>query len=111
MGGRGGGGKIFIGKGFPVGPIFCNHAYYFLIFLRSQLYLWGSPFFMRFLCFGPSFFHSTIEVVTFCLRGWCMLGVFLMPAFTHQGHVDQDLLSLCDGMHACTDWTLDFSLI
>ena len=27
-------------------------------------------------------FNPTIGVVTFRLRGWCMLGVFLLPAFT-----------------------------
>ena len=40
---------------------------------------------------------TTIEVVTFRLRGWCMLGVFLLPAFTRLRHECQDLLSLCDG--------------
>ena len=30
-------------------------------------------------------------------------GVFLLPAFTQLGHECQDLLSLCDGMHVCTD--------
>ena len=54
-----------------------------------------------FCCFV--FFNPTIEVVTFRLRGWCMLGVFLVPAFTHLGHKCQDLLSPCDGMHACAD--------
>ena len=49
------------------------------------------------------FFNPAIEVVTFCLRGWCVLGVFLFPAFTCQGHEFQDLLSLCNGMHVCTD--------
>ena len=39
------------------------------------------------------------RVVTFCLRGLCMLGVFLLPAFTRQGHERQELLSSCDGMH------------
>ena len=34
-----------------------------------------------------------------------LLGVFLLPAFTHLGHECQDLLSLCDRMHVCTDWT------
>ena len=48
-------------------------------------------------------FYPTIEVVTFCLCGWCMLGVFLLPAFTRQGHEYQDLLSLCDGVRVCTD--------
>ena len=47
-------------------------------------------------------FNPTIEVVTFCPRGWCMLGVCLLLAFTHLGHECQDLLSLCNGMHVCT---------
>ena len=42
-----------------------------------------------------------MEVVTFRLRGWCMLGVFFLPAFTRLGHECQDLLSPCDGMHLC----------
>ena len=50
----------------------------------------------------PSF-NPTIEVVTFCLCGWCMLGVFLLPAFTNLGHECQDLLSPSDGMHVCID--------
>ena len=29
------------------------------------------------------FFNPTIEVITFHLPGWCMLGVFLLPAVTH----------------------------
>ena len=48
-------------------------------------------------------FNPTTEVVTFRLWGRCMLGVFLLPAFTHLGHECQDLLSLCSGMHMCTD--------
>ena len=48
-------------------------------------------------------FNPTIKAVTFCLRGWCVLGVFLLPAFTRLGHERQDLLSLCDEMHVCTD--------
>ena len=49
------------------------------------------------------FYNSTIEVVTFCLRGCCMLGVFLLPAFIRLGRVCQDLLSPSDGMYTCTD--------
>ena len=49
------------------------------------------------------FFNPTIEVVTFRLRGSYVLGVFLLPAFTHLGYERQDLLSPCDGMHMCTD--------
>ena len=58
----------------------------------------GSPFWV---C--DRVFNSTIEVVTFRLRGWCMLDVFLLPALTGLGHEHQDLLRPCDGMHMCTD--------
>ena len=37
------------------------------------------------------FFNPTIEVVTFHLRRWRMLGVFLLPAFTRLGHACQEL--------------------
>ena len=40
-----------------------------------------------------------------------MLGVFLLPALTCLGHECQDLLSLCDGMHVCTDYTSVYTLI
>ena len=40
------------------------------------------------------FFNLTTKVVTFHLRGWCVLGVFLLPAFTCLGHERQDLLSM-----------------
>ena len=50
-----------------------------LLLLRSHLCLWGSPFLVKFLCLWR-FFNPTIEVVTFRLRGWCMLGVFLFQA-------------------------------
>ena len=49
------------------------------------------------------FFNLTIDLITFRLRGWCLLGVFLLPAFTRLGHECQDLLSPCYGMHVCTD--------
>ena len=39
-----------------------------------------------------------------------MLGVFLL-AFTHLGHECQDLLSLCKGMHVCTDYTSIYTLM
>ena len=48
-------------------------------------------------------FNPSIEVVTFRLRGWCMLGVFFLPAVTRLGHECHKLLSPCDGMHVCTD--------
>ena len=40
-----------------------------------------------------------------------MLCVFLLPAFTHLGHQCQDLLSPCDKMHVCTDYTSGYTLI
>ena len=40
-----------------------------------------------------------------------MLGVFLLPAFTRLGHECQDLLSPCDGMHVCTDYTPVYTLV
>ena len=75
-GGRGGGGVVCL---FFV--LFC----FVLFFCVPQLYLWGSPL----------FFNPIIKVVTFRLRGWCVLGVFLLPAFTRLGHECQDRLR-CD---------------
>ena len=55
--------------------------------------------------------NPAISVATFRLRGWCILGVFLLPAFTCLGHECQDLLSSCDGMHVCTDQPSVYTLI
>ena len=71
---------------------------FFFFFCVPQLYLWGSPFWVRFVRM-QLVFNPTIEVVTFHLHRWCMLGVFVLPAFTCLGHECQDLLSLCSGMH------------
>ena len=73
-----------------------------VLLLRSQIYLWGSLFLLRCLRM-LLFFHPTIEVITFSLCGWCVLSVFLLLAFIDVGHEYRDLLSLCDGMHVCTD--------
>ena len=53
--------------------------------------------------FSFFFFCPTIEVVTFCLHGWCMLDVFLLPAIVCLGDECQDLWNLCNGMHVCAD--------
>ena len=74
----------------------------FILLLRPQLYLWGSPFLVRFLRVRL-FVDPTVEVVAFRLRWWFVLGVFLLPVFTSLGHVCQDLMSPCDGMCVCTD--------
>ena len=56
----------------------CHTENLLLLFLRSQLYLWGSPFLVSFLCIWPFFFFNpTIKVVAFRLHLWCMLGMFL----------------------------------
>ena len=81
-----------------------------LLLLVHQQYLWGSPFWVRFLCMWL-FFNPNIEVVTFPLRGRCLLVVFLLPAFTCLRDECQDLQSLCDGIHMCTGYTLVYTLI
>ena len=76
--------------------------FFFFFFCVPQLYLWGSPLLGEIFAY-VTVFNPTIKVVTFRLRGWCVLGVFLLPAFTRLGHERQDLLSPCDEMHVCTD--------
>ena len=77
--------------------------FFFFFFFAFPSYISGvHHFWVRFLRMWP-FFNPTIKVVTFRLRGWCVLGVFLLPAFTRLGHERQDLLSPCDEMHVCTD--------
>ena len=73
------------------------------VLLRSPAISLGSPLLGEIFAYVTVFFNPTIKVVTFRLRGWCVLGVFLLPAFTRLGHERQDLLSLCDEMHVCTD--------
>ena len=85
--------------------------FFFFFFFPFPSYISGvHHFWVRFLRMWP-FFNPTIKVVTFRLRGWCMLGVFLLPAFTRLGHERQDLLSPCDEMHVCTDETSVYTLI
>ena len=83
---------------------------YFLLLLHSQLYVWGSPSWERFLHMWV-FLNPATEVVTFCLHGWYMLAVCLSSAFTRLGHERKNLLSLCDGMHVWTDQTSVYTLI
>ena len=84
---------------------FLLSAFFFFFFFLCVFpsYISGvHHFWVRFLRMWP-FFNPTIKVVTFRLRGWCVLGVFLLPAFTRLGHERQDLLSPCDEMHVYTD--------
>ena len=77
--------------------------FFFFFFLRSPAISLGFTTFGWDFCVCDRFFNPTIKVVTFRLRGWCVLGMFLLPAFTRLGHERQDLLSPCDEMHVCTD--------
>ena len=88
------------------GGVFCLFLFLFFVFVvfcDPQLYLWGSPLLGEIFAYVAVFFNPTIKVVTFRLRGWCVLGLFLLPAFTRLGHERQDLLSPCDEMRVCTD--------
>ena len=79
--------------------------------LHSQADLWYSLSWVKFLCtvhnifFFFFLFNLIIDVATFHLGMWYTLGVFLLLAFAYTGHGCQDCLSLCNGMHACTDYT------
>ena len=78
--------------------------FFFFFFLRSPAISLGFTTLGEIFCVCDRFFFNpTIKVVTFRLRGWCVLGVFLLPAFTRLGHERQDFLSPCDEMHVCTD--------
>ena len=49
-----------------------------LLLLVPQLYLWGSPFLGEIFAYVTVFLNPTIKVITFHLRGWCVLGVFFV---------------------------------
>ena len=76
---------------------FCFCFFAFPSYISGVHHFWA-----RFLRMWP-FLNPTIKVVTVRLRGWWVLGVFLLPAFTRLGHERQDLLSPCDEMHVCKD--------
>ena len=90
----------------------------FFFFLLQQIHmerLWGLLLLsvfpavsLGFTIFRDSFayvtvFNPTVEVVTFRLRGWRLLGMFLLQAFNCLGHECQDLLKPCNGMDVSTD--------
>ena len=99
-------GKGFIGWGFFVffwGGVFVfvflGFFFCFLLFLFVCCFfvvVGLDFFFFFFFCVCDRFINPTTEVVTFRLCGWCMLGVFLLLAFTRLGHECQDLLNPCD---------------
>ena len=88
----------------------------FLLLLRSQLYLWGLPVFFNiiiifFFCFpshisGVHRSSSSSSAFPAISLGFTIEDVvFLLPSFTRLGRECRDLLSPCDGMHLCTDYT------
>ena len=96
-------GKVSSNKKWASGR--CHGLFFLFIyfFFSFPSYISGvHHFWVRFLRMWP-FFNPTIKVVTFRHRGWCVLGVFLLPAFTRLGHERQDLLSPCDEIYVCTD--------
>ena len=50
--------------------------------ILGEIFVYVTVFVFFFVCF----FYPSNEAVTFRLHGWCMLGVFLLLAFTHLGH-------------------------
>ena len=86
-------------------PLACGFFFLFFVvfFVRSPAISLGFTTSGWDFCVCDRFFHPAIKVVTFRLRGWCVLGVFLLPAFTRLGHERQDLWSPCDDTHVCTD--------
>ena len=70
-------------------PVQLLLLYCFFFCLPS--YIWGSPFRVRFLCSVTVFVkkNQTTVLFTFCLHGWCMLGVFFVA-----------------GIHPSRTWTL-----
>ena len=72
--------------------------------LLLLLYLYGTPCFwwVFFLRMWPSFLNPTTEGVTFRLRERCVLGMFLLPAFTRLGHKCQDYAWTYVPKHTCS---------
>ena len=80
-----------------------------LLLLHSPAVSLGYTVLGEIFTYVTVFFNPTIEVVTFHLRGWCMLGVFW--AFTRLGHECQDFFSLCNGVHVCIDKTSVYTIM
>ena len=67
--------------------LFCVPSYVFGVSQFLLLLLRSLAIFLGFTILDESFayvtvFNPAIEVVTFHFRRWCMLSVFLLPAFT-----------------------------
>ena len=91
---------------------FCVPSYISMFTSLGEIFAYVAGFVLCCFCFVVVvFFYPFIDVITFRLRGWCMLDVFLLPAFTRLGHEWQDRFSPCDWMHVCTDQTWVYTLI
>ena len=83
---------------------FCLFGGFFGWFFVSVFVL-GGYLFVCFVLFCCCFLYLTLEVVTFRLSGWYLLGVFLLPAFTRLRHECQESVR----WNACV-YRLDFGL-
>ena len=107
----------------------------FIFFCIHQLYLWGSLFWVRFLhikgsrpewCISSMMYsrdvpfwsetlnmwlllNPTTEVVTFRLRGWCMLEVFFVAGI-HPSRTSVRIFWVCAMKCMCTQTRLWFIL-
>ena len=68
-----------LGEGFAYVTFFFVFFILLLLLLVSQLHLWAHHFWLDF-CVCDLFIFNPAMVVIFHLRGWCMLGVFLLLA-------------------------------
>ena len=89
----------------------CNKQSMVFFFICVHSYISGVHNFCGDFYVCDRFFNPTMEVVIIPFRGWCMLDVYLLLAFTCPGHECQDFLRLCDVMHVCTDKTSVYTLI
>ena len=78
-----------------------RHYFFFLLLVRSP------PISMGFTISGGRFAY----VAVFFSHIPSSDGACWVAAFTRLGYECQDLLSPCDGMHVCTDWTSTHTLI
>ena len=89
----------------------CSKQSMVFFFICVHSYISGVHHFCGDCYVCDRFFNPTMEVVIIPFRGWCMLDVYLLLAFTCPGHECQDFLRLCDVMHVCTDKTSVYTLI
>ena len=57
---------------------YCPSCHWFFFFFCIPSYISRANHLGEIFCICDHFFNPTIEVVTFHIRGWCMLGVFFV---------------------------------